>query len=396
MAQPAIDPDAGHTLLDHMNPVALAAPESGIVEVVNYGRERPGIIPLWVGEGDTPTASFICDAAYAALKDGHTFYTYQRGIPPLRQAIADYHARSFGTPVADDQIFVTPSGMKAVELSLKLTLAPGDDITMVTPIWPNISAAAGLAGASVTAVPLHLRDGRWQLDLQSLFDACGPRTRALFVNSPHNPTGWTLSPEDMARIADFVRARGIWLIADEVYGRIVYDRPPRSFLDYLQPDEGLIVIGSFSKNWAMTGWRIGWFVAPAGLGQVIENLIQYSTSGVATFIQHAALKAVSQGDGVIDAQVEQCRIGRDIVCQRLGALRRVRLAQPDGAFYLFFGVDGLGDSRHAALELVDRSLVGLAPGAAFGPGGEGYFRLCFATSPERLTEAMDRLVPVLS
>ena len=396
MAQPAIDPDAGHTLPGPVNAVALAAPESGIVEVVNRGRERSGVIPLWVGEGDTPTASFICDAAYAALKDGHTFYTYQRGIPPLRHAIADYHARSFGTPVADDQVFVTPSGMKAVELSLKLVLAPGDDIAMVTPIWPNISAAAGLAGASVTAVPLHLHDGHWQLDLQALFDACGPRTRALFVNSPHNPTGWTMSSEDMARIADFVRDRGIWLIADEVYGRILYDRPPQSFLSHMQPDEGLIVIGSFSKNWAMTGWRIGWFVAPAGMGQVIENLIQYSTSGVATFIQHAALAAVTQGDRVIDAQVEQCRIGRDIVCSRLGALPRARLAQPEGAFYLFFGVDGLEDSRRAALELLDRCLVGLAPGSAFGSGGEGYFRLCFATSPERLTEAMDRLVPVLA
>ena len=375
---------------------ASRAPESQIVEIFNYGRGRPGLIPLWVGEGDLATPDFICAEADRALKAGETFYTYQLGIPPLREGIARYLGRHFDVDVGPERVYVTASGMQAIQLTMQLLIEPGDEVVMVTPLWPNILAAVGLMDGVVRSVPLSLRDGRWHLDLDRLFDACGPHTKALFINSPANPTGWVMEPEDMQRVVDFARRSGLWLIADEVYARMVYDgRAPRSFLSLMEPDERLIVVNSFSKNWAMTGWRVGWMVAPASLAQTVENLIQYNTSGVATFVQHAAHTAIDKGDGFVAELVERCRVGRDIVCQRLGAEPRVRLARPAGAFYLFFGLDGENDSRSLAMRLVDETAVGLAPGSAFGPGGEGFLRLCFAISTERLSEAMDRLVPAL-
>ena len=373
---------------------ASRAPESQIVEIFNYGRERSGLIPLWVGEGDLPTPDFICAEADRALRAGETFYTYQLGIPPLRDGIARYLGRHFNVDVGSERVYVTASGMQAIQLTMQLLIEPGDEVVMVTPLWPNILASVGLMDGVARSVPLSLRDGRWHLDLDQVFDACGPHTKALFINSPANPTGWVMEPEDMQRVVDFARRSGLWLIADEVYARMVYDgRPPRSFLSLMEPEERLIVVNSFSKNWAMTGWRIGWMVAPPSLAQTVENLVQYNTSGVATFVQHAARTAVDQGDAFVAELVERCRVGRDIVCQRLGAEPRVRLARPAGAFYLFFGLEGENDSRSLAKRLVDEAAVGLAPGSAFGPGGEGFLRLCFAISTDRLSEAMDRLVP---
>jgi aspartate aminotransferase len=155
------------------------------------------------------------------------------------------------------------------------------------------------------------------------------------------------------------------------------------------------VINSFSKNWAMTGWRLGWVVAPAALGPVYEKMVQFNTSGVPGFVQLAGLTALEQGESFVAEMVERCRQGRDIVCSALESLPRVRVQRPGAAFYAFFSVEGAGDSMELAKRIVDEAAVGLAPGTAFGLGGEGYLRLCFASSPKRLNEAMERLVPVL-
>jgi aspartate/methionine/tyrosine aminotransferase len=380
-----------------VRPAARDLPESGIVEVVNYGRERPGLIPLWVGEGDLPTPAALCEAAARAMREGRTFYTYQRGIPPLRRALADYHARLTGRAVGLERVYVTASGMQAVVLAFQALVDPGDEVAMPAPIWPNIAAALQVQGARPVQVAMAMGDGGWRLDLDRLFDACGPRTRALVINSPSNPTGWTMPLEQMRAVRDFARSRGLWIVSDEVYGRLAYDRDPApSFLEVCEPEDRLIVVNSFSKNWAMTGWRLGWMVAPEEFGRVFENLIQYSTSGAPTFLQYAGLAAVEQGEGFLAETLVRCRVGRDLVCRALGGMPRVRFAPPAGAFYLFFSVDGEPDSRALAFRLVDQANVGLAPGTAFGAGGEGFMRLCFATSAERLVEAMDRLGPVLS
>ncbi len=389
-----------------VRPAIRSLPDSGIVELVNHGRERPGLIPLWVGESDRPTPAFIRDAAGRALRQGHTFYTHQRGIPPLREALARYLSALHRVPVATERIFVTVSGMQAILQTIQLLIDPGDEVVVISPVWPNIVQAVALQGGRAVQVPLAFAPGDhpagpaaggWRLDPGRLAAACGPRTKALFVNSPGNPTGWTLDRDTLLAVRDLARRRGLWLIADEVYSRLCYDRDPApSFLEVMEPDERLIVVHSFSKAWAMTGWRIGWLVAPAALGQTYENLIQYNTSGVATFLQYAALAAVTEGEPFVRDLRERCRANRDLAFARLSTAPRVRLACPAGAFYLFFRLEGATDSRALALRLVDQARVGLAPGSAFGHGGEGFLRLCFAASSERVTEALDRLMPVLA
>jgi aspartate/methionine/tyrosine aminotransferase len=376
---------------------ARDAPDSGIVEVFNYGRGRPGLIPLWVGEGDLPTPGFICDAAVASLRDGETFYTWQRGLPDLRDALARYHERVYGRAFPPDRFFVTAGGMHAIQLACRMVAGAGDEVLVPTPAWPNITAALGIAGARAVETPMRLGNGGWRLDLDRLFDSAGERTTAIFLNSPTNPTGWAASREELAAIADFARRRGLWIIADEVYHRFYYSGPRApSFHDVADANERVLYVNTFSKNWAMTGWRVGWLVAPAELGQTVENLIQYSTTGVAAFMQRAACVALDEGDAFLALQVDRARAGRAIACDGLAATGRVRLAEPPGAFYLFFAIDGEPDTRSLGRRLVDEANVGVAPGDAFGAAGKGFMRLCFARDSGQMTEAMDRLTAWLA
>jgi aspartate/methionine/tyrosine aminotransferase len=380
-------------LLAALRPEARDAPESGIVEVFNYGRSRPGLIPLWAGEGDLPTPSFICDAAVRSLAAGETFYTYQRGIPELRAALARYHARTYGKSFDPERFFITGSGMMAIETAVRMVAGSGDEVIVPTPTWPNILASVGVVGAAAKPVAMRFGNDGWRLDLDELFAAAGPRTRAIFLNSPSNPTGWTATADELRALLAFARQRGIWIIADEVYHRFYYDAPRSpSFYDVAEPDDAILYVNTFSKNWAMTGWRIGWISAPPRLGQVVENLIQYSSSGVAAFIQRAGTIALDQGDGFIATQLERARESRAIVCDGLASTGRVRFVEPPGAFYLFFSVDGEPDTQRLGLRLVDEANLGIAPGDAFGEGGRGYLRLCFLRGPEQITEATRRLV----
>jgi aspartate/methionine/tyrosine aminotransferase len=371
---------------------ARDAPESGIVEVFNYGRNREGLIPLWVGEGDLPTPAFISDAAVKSLRDGETFYTYQRGLPELRAALARYHRKIYGRAFDVERFFVTSGGMPAIQMATRLVSGSGDEVIVPTPAWPNFAAAVGIAGATPVEVPMTFGNAGWTLDLDRLFAAVTPRTTAIFLNSPSNPTGWTAGLDELRAILAFARERGLWIVADEVYHRYFYagDRSP-SFYDIADPDDRLLHVNTMSKNWAMTGWRIGWLSAPPALGPVIENLIQYSSSGTAAFMQRAATVALDEGDDFIALQVARARAGRDIVVSGLGATGRVRFAEPEGAFYLFFSVDGETDTRKLAFRLIEEANVGLAPGAAFGGAGAGFLRLCFARDAGQMRTATERL-----
>ncbi|WNJ89085.1 pyridoxal phosphate-dependent aminotransferase [Bosea sp. 685] len=388
----------GASLIADLRPEARNAPESGIVEVVNHGRLKQGLIPLWVGEGDLPTPDFIARAANKSLADGETFYTWQRGIPELREALARYHTALYGQPFSSDRFFVTGSGMQSVQIAVRMIAGPGDELVIPTPAWPNFAAAIGIAGAKAVCVPMDLEHGRFNLDLDKLAAAITPRTRALVINSPANPTGWTATKAEMGALLALARKHGIWIIADEIYARFVYDGSPRaaSFHDVMEPDDRVLFVQTFSKNWAMTGWRVGWIEAPAALGQVIENLIQYSTSGSPVFVQRAAIAALEEGEPFVAQQIARAAEGRKIISEGLLATNRVSLAAPDGAFYQFFSVDGRSDSRALAIELVDKANVGLAPGTAFGPGGETGLRLCFARKASDLVEVVARLQTALA
>lgn len=389
---------AGTSLIADLRPEARNAPESGIVEVVNHGRLKPGLIPLWVGEGDLPTPEFIVRAANKSLADGETFYTWQRGIPELREALARYHTALYGRPFNMDRFYVTGSGMQSVQIAVRLIAGVGDELIIPTPAWPNFAAAMGVAGANPVCVPMQFKDGRFTLDLEKLEAAISPRTRAFVINSPANPTGWTATQGELAAILAIARKYGIWIIADEIYARFVYDGSPRaaSFHDVMEQEDRVIFVQTFSKNWAMTGWRVGWIEVPPAFGQIVENLIQYSTSGSPVFVQRAAIAALEEGEPFVAEQIARATEGRRIVAEGLKATNRVNLQAPDGAFYQFFSVDGWTDSRKLAIELVDTANVGLAPGTAFGPGGETGLRFCFARKASDLVEAVARLQRALA
>jgi aspartate/methionine/tyrosine aminotransferase len=369
---------------------------SPIAEISALGMGDPEVIPLWYGEGDLPTPAFIGEAAAAALRQGHTFYTYKAGLPELRATIATYLSDLYGA-VGPERIAVTSSGMTALMLVGQALLDPGDNLVIVAPVWPNIAAAVTIMGAEPRLVGLDpVPGGGWRLDLDRLFAACDERTRGIFVNSPSNPTGWVISTDEIAALLEFGRRRGLWLIADEVYGRIVYgNRSAPSFLAAASPDDRVIAVNSFSKSWAMTGWRLGWMAMPPELLPEFEKLIEFNTSGAPTFLQHAGIVAIRDGEPFIGQFVTRCRAARDAAMEALQSCRRVEVVRPKGAFYAFFRVDGVRDSLAFAKEALARTKVGLAPGIAFGPMGEGCMRLCFAREPQAVADAIERLRPLL-
>jgi aspartate aminotransferase len=374
-----------------------ALPASKIREVSRAGMGRADVLPLWFGEPDRPTPDFICEAAARALKEGHTFYTPNRGIPELREALASYMSDLYNRAVDRERITVTASGMNAIMIAMQCLVDPGDNVVITTPLWPNIAETVHIMGGQARRVPLDdAGDGGWSLDLDRLRVACDGRTRAVFINSPNNPTGWMMPGEQQQELLAFCREQGVWLVADEVYARVVFDRRVApSFLDRGEPDDPLIVINSFSKAWAMTGWRLGWITHPARLGSVFEKMNEFNIAGPPAFAQHAGVVALREGEPFIADTNARYREGRDLVCARLGAMGRVRAPVPEAAFYAFFAVEGMDDSLGFAKRLVEEAGIGLAPGVAFGPSGEGHLRLCFAASSETLERASDRLEQAL-
>ena len=393
-------PPAGPDWLAEIQPAMRDAPPSGIVEVFNYGRGRQGLIPLWVGEGDRPTPAFIVEAAKASLDRGETFYADQRGIPELREAIARYMTRVYGAKpgggaFAPDRFFVTIGGMHALEIAAQADRRAGrgsaDPFARLAEFRRRDPARRGHAGVRAA----RARRGRWRLDPERLAAAVTPATRVIFVNSPANPTGFVATREELAAALAIARRHNLWIVADEIYGRLTFSgaRAP-SFHDVMAPDDKILFVQTLSKNWAMTGWRLGWLEAPPALSPVIENIVQFTTSGVPVFGQRAAAAALDRGRTASSPTRSRACAPRATssatVWRRPAASR---FARPEATFYLFCAVDGEPDSRALALRLVDEAGVGVAPGAAFGPGGEGYLRLCFGRAPDEIAEATRRLTP---
>lgn len=376
-------------------------PGSLIRHVAEPNMGRKGLLKLWFGEPDVPTPQFIKDAATAALDDNQVFYAKNRGVPVLRETIAAYASNLHGRDIGIDRITVTGSGMNAIMMISEALMSAGDNMVAVGPVWPNCKETVRIMDAEPRQVALKLSDdGRWKLDIDELFAACDKLTRAIFVNSPGNPTGWVMPRAEQRAVLDECRRRGIWLVSDEVYIRLAYEtdlplgRAP-SFLDIVEPEDRVIVINSFSKSWSMTGWRLGWITHPADAGEGFEKLVEYNIANPTTFVQYAGVTAIREGEPFITETLERYRRNRDIVVQRLGAMKRVTLSRPEGAFYAFFAVDGMTDSVSFAQKLIDEVGVGLAPGLAFSEDGEGWMRLCFAADTQTVSAAMERLEPVL-
>ena len=376
-------------------PIVHSLGASRIREVANAGIGLSDVLPFWFGEPDQQTPDFIRDAAKQGLDAGDTFYTHNLGIVPLRETIAAYLS-TLHRPIEADRVAVTSAGVSALMLFSQLILNPGDRVVAITPLWPNLLEIPKILGAEVTQVPLRFGQ-TWELDVQQLIDALTPGTRALFLNSPNNPTGWVITREQQEIILAHCRKHGIWILADDVYERLVYDGNPAakscapSFLDIAAPEDRLISANSFSKSWLMTGWRLGWIVAPASVMADLGKLIEYNTSCAPGFVQRAGVAAIERGEDIIAHSIQRYQAARDFLHQRLNALPGVTSPKPKGAMYLFFRIDGAQDTLALCKRMVREAKLGLAPGNAFGPEGEGYIRWCFASSIERLEEGVQRL-----
>ena len=370
---------------------------SEIREVANVGMARKDVLKFWVGESDQPTPEFIRQAAADALMAGQTYYTHNLGREDLRQALADYLERLHGQPFGLDRLGITSAGVNALMLISQAVVSPGDKVVVTTPAWPNIVEIPRILSARLETVALDRAQGRWRLDLDKLMDTLTPDTRVLFLNSPNNPTGWTLPAEDRAAILDRCRKYGIWLITDDPYERLIFGpgKSAPSFLPLIGDDERVVSSNTFSKAWRMTGWRMGWMVLPKSLTQSMGVLVEYNTSCVPDFVQAGAIAALNHGEPSIAELRAELAAAKDLVIGALRQMPGVEAPEPEGGMYAFFRVEGLTNSVEFAKTLIDKARVGLAPGSAFGPEGQGWLRWCFANRPETNAEGLARLADYL-
>ncbi|MCQ8278951.1 pyridoxal phosphate-dependent aminotransferase [Acetobacteraceae bacterium KSS8] len=366
-------------------------PGSLIRAVADAGIGLPDVIPLWFGEVERDAPVFVREAAKQALDAGDTRYVSNFGLPALREAIAVYQS-GFGRAVTADRVMVCSSGVNALLLCCQVLLSPGDRVVLPTPHWPNLSAIPAVCGASVETVALRIVDGEWRLDLDALLAALTPDTRMVVLNAPANPTGFMLTRVEQKAILNHCRRHGIWILADDVYERLVFEgRLAPCFLDIADADDRLVTVNSFSKSWAMTGFRLGWITAPLALMPALGKVCEFNTSCAPGFVQRAGIAALGEGEAFVTEMVGELRACRDLAVSLLGGMAGVTVPRPAGAMYAFFRVDGCMDSVALATDMLRSARVGLAPGRAFGPDGEGCLRLCFAVGQETLREACGRI-----
>jgi len=376
-------------------------PRSRIRELAEIAMGMDGVLRLYFGESNLPTPDYIKQAAVRAMQDGFTFYTENAGLPSLRRAIAENYRRLQSVELDPaTEIVVTASGVQALNLGIRCALDPGDEAIVLTPAWPNGSSSVMMANAAVRQIPHPLRGARYSIDFDALTDAVTPRTRLLLYTSPSNPLGWVATEEEQRGLLDFARRHDLWLIADEVYDRLYYGgarlgEPVPSILRKATRDDAIMVIHSFSKSYCMTGWRVGWLVARRDLAAKATQLNEFVISNAPTIAQKAGETALAEGENELVRMLERLRENRGICMDALSGIRGVTLPTPDGAFYVFPRIDGLDDSFAFCKRLLEETRVGLAPGVAFGAGGEGSIRICYAAEPAILEPAMERLTKFL-
>ena len=387
------------------SPVARLRPQIQDLETENIAdlavraRSLEGVIALWYGEGDLVTPPFIRDAAKRALDDGETFYVPDmHGTAKLRAALSRYQTGLHGRTIEPDRTTVTPGGMQSVLLAMTLLAEMGTNVVYVAPQWPNIHSAAHLVGAEPRPVALQLGPDGWRLDLDALFARCDARTRAIFLSTPSNPSGWTATTEELQALLAFSRQRGIWIVGDEVYARLYFPgQVAPSLLQIADPDDLVLCVNSFSKAWAMTGFRIGWLNHPAAIAPQVAALTQYMTSGTAAVLQAAATAAIEHGEPFVAQMRGRVRTGLDLAYDRLAAMPLVELPpKPVGGMYAFFRLRGQPDSRTACRTVLERARVGLAPGYLFGDASAAFLRMCVCRDAGQLTTALDRMAETLA
>src|SRR5690242_8187396 len=376
-------------------------PRSRIRELAEIAMGMDGVLRLYFGESNLPTPEYIKQAAIRAMHDGFTFYTENAGLPSLRRAIAENYRRLHNVAVDPaGEIVVTASGVQALNLAIRCVLDPGDDAIALTPAWPNGSSSVMMSNASVRQIPHPLCGERYRIDFDALERAVTPRTRMLLYTSPSNPLGWVATEEEQQALLDFTRRHNMWLFADEVYDRLYYagaklGDPVPSILRQATRDDAVVVIHSFSKSYCMTGWRVGWLISRRDLIAKATQLNEFVVSHAPTFAQKAGETALADGEPELERMLLRLKENRDLCLEALTGLPGITVPKPDGAFYLFPRISGLRDSFAFCKRLLEETRVGLAPGVAFGEGGEGSIRICYAADRSILEPAMERLITFL-
>jgi hypothetical protein len=375
-------------------------PHSRIRELAEIAMPMEGVLRLYFGESNLPTPDYIRQAALAAMQAGYTFYTENAGLPSLRRAVADTYRKLHAVELDPaGEIVITASGVQALNVGIRCVLDPGDEALLLTPAWPNASSIVAMANAIPRQVPQPLCEGRYRVDFDALKAAVTPRTRLLVYISPSNPLGWVATEREQKGLLEFARQHGLWLVADEVYDRLFYDarpgEPAPSILRQATRGDAVMVVQSFSKSYCMTGWRLGYLIARRDLAAKAAQLNEFIVSHAPSFTQKAGEAALAEGEPELRRMLQRLRENRDFCLQALDGVSGVTAPRPEGAFYLFPRIDGLRDSFGFCKRLLVETRVGLAPGVAFGAGGEGSVRICYAAERSILEPAMERLAKFL-
>jgi aspartate/methionine/tyrosine aminotransferase len=369
---------------------------SKIRELANAGLGRSDVLAFWFGESDEVTPDFIRQAAIDSLHAGETFYAHNLGLPELRESISAEMVKRHGADICSDRIAVTSGGVNALMLAMQALVDAGDEVLVVTPVWPNLTAQPQILGAQLRTLGLEPSKGSWVLPLEKLLNSITANTRLLVLNSPNNPTGWTLNRQEQQAILDKCRSTGTWILADEVYESLFFldsqNHCAPSFLYISQPDDKLVVAHSFSKSFLMTGWRLGWLVMPPEMTQHMGKLIEFNTSCASVFVQRAGLVALMRAEEVTPRVVSHLRLCRDTLADALSGVEPIEFALPDGGMYLFLRLPEGMDDFQIAKRLVQEAGLGLAPGSAFASEAQGWLRWCFASKElDRLRAGAERL-----
>ena len=349
------------------------------------------IIHLEIGEPDFPTPPHIIETGKRALDQGWTKYGSPQGLAPLRESIASYISRTRGIKVGAENVCVVPGAKPIMFFTMMALLEEGDEVIYPDPGFPIYESMIKYLGAKPVPIPL-LESRGFSLDLDVLRSSLSPRTKMVILNTPHNPTGGSIPPEDLAEIADMVRDLDLMVLSDEIYSRIVYGPAPKSIGSQPGMLEKTIILDGFSKTYSMTGWRLGYGVMPVWLADAVGKLMVNSNSCTASFTQMAGIAALEGPQDCVDMMVAEFRRRRDAIVAGLNTIPGFRCPVPDGAFYVFPNIEGTGmGSKEMADLLLNEAGVSCLNGAGFGRHGQGYVRFSYANSLENILEAVERI-----
>ena len=349
------------------------------------------VVHLEIGEPDFDTPKNICDASADAMNKGYTHYCNSQGILPLRAEIAKQIERTHGVSVGPERIIVTPGAKPIMFYSILALLEEGDEAIYPNPLFPIYESMINFTGAKPVAIPLR-EELEFRLDLDELKSKITSRTKLIIINSPQNPTGGVLAKDDIRSIAELVQKHNIIVLSDEVYEYIIYEGEHCSFASMPGMMDRTILLGGFSKTYAMTGWRLGYAVMPPELVDPVVGLIVNSVSCTPAFTQYAGIEALTGPQDSIPRMVDEFRKRRDLIVDGLNKIPGISCLLPKGAFYVFPNVKKLGvDSSQLANYLLEEAGVATLSGTDFGSYGEGYLRLSYATSLENIEKALERI-----